>query len=261
MKALEVEQRVLDYLAHVDAGGQTLAEKICQHFIELGFPITSTIYFSVQLLGCGGGGCAFRVGEGIVMKISTDVETEIRTLALLSDAGLIGHPAYPVLTPMQNIYCKGVDLPRYSHPLNMCAYLLREVVPLDSIEEGLLDSGQWKYFEKGVTALKEAGDKIREGVERDPNKIAVGLQTIYRLGGDPMFEKAADFVFQAALRNLAIALDFGVENVGFLLSDTGEPMIEEGLVVYDLLGVEVTPLPGIDLYADYVLDENLGVGE
>ncbi len=256
--SLETEQKLMDYLAHVGADGKANAEKICEHFISLGYPITNTIIPAAQLIACGAQGCTYRVGPNIVLKVTESFKGEISMLQLLSDAGLIGHPAYPVLTPTNEIYCQRVSGIQSILGSQMCSYLLKEIIPLTNLLQDL-DDDEWDYIAGGLSGLDSAANLIDFGLESDPEVAQEGLQRLYRLGEDPMLGQLADFLLQAALSNLLVSADMTPANVGLAIGRNGQPLFEEGLVIYDLQGGLIRSLPGLGLYADYVLDENLGV--
>ncbi len=234
----------LEYLAHKDARGKTRTEKISEHFQGFGYPISLGDPAN-QMIACEEWGCVFRVGVGIVMKVTKDINQEMHTLKLLSDAGLIGHPAYPVITPEDELYYFGG---RY-------AYLLKEIVPFDAVEY-VLTHEDVTYIEKSLNDLRSTVSTILFNDPKEDPEVWEAVRELYNFGKDPVLGKLADFLLQALLSDLWISGDMFTNNVGFPMSEGGEPMFEKGLVVFDLRGEEVIrQQPGLGLYVDYALDE------
>lgn len=245
-------------LARKQEDGETLGQKICSHFIGLGYPISNEI-LPDQLLGCGHWGCVYLVGPNTVVKVTTYLD-EIRMLRLIAAAGLLGHPAYPVITTVQEIYTAPHG--------TLYAYLLKEVAPLLSLEaSGEMEPNESYYIgirlndlRKAVYDLKLAFRDHARAYRESRSRATVtspaekSLEIIYQIGRDPLFGKLADFIIQAALSDLYVAADLFAKNVGFLVNTNGRPMFEEGIVMYDPLG-EVVEAKGLGLWVDYVLDE------
>ncbi len=236
----------LTYLTKKDARGKTRAEKISEHFQNFGYPI-SLGNPSNQLISCESHGCVFRVGVDTVLKTTSDMD-EVHLLRLLSDADLIGHPAYPVLTREDQMYSHG----------KWHSYLMKEIIPLDEVEY-VLTGQEVGFIKDSLDDLALTVNTILYTYPKTDPEVWESVRHLYELGQDPALGRLADFLLQALLSNLWLAEDMYTHNVGFPMGEGGEPMFEKGLVVFDLTGEENIRIdPGLGLYIDYMLDAEEG---
>ncbi len=244
----------------------TNAERIEKHFQELGYPFVFADP-KAQVLDCGGNGCVFLVGPQLVMKLSGNIAWEKVALEMLSDAQLIGHPGLAIITPASEAFW---DSGQHTHRDAVFAYLLHEVAPFKQVAPDL-ETNMEQSLQAGIFQLEIAASDIRSGIrppsawlgdltaEERQKKIVKSLQTIYRVGRNPAFGALADLVLQAALEDYSITSDMTTKNLGFPLDAAGNPLLDEGLVAYDLHGIKMERVPGLGIYADYVFDEEEGI--